>query len=277
MKSCIEWRKNFKYLPQIDQFNIDYKENKSKKLLEFLDVYAQTQRVNIRVENNVSKEDIELIEEIYKLGKYQIALLFDDFLPTNIGQQEIQKLTIPYFFGRPAITWEEVYFLLNIGVSDIYISNQLGFDLERLVQVIPMEVQIRCFVNVCQSFWDDSLGLKAFFIRPEDIDLYGEYIDVFEFWKSVDNQSTLYEIYFHDREWNGNLREIIKGLKLDINSYYILGDEWAKRRIGCQKKCLKGKKCELCKRLVEFAKTLEYSKDYEVFKRRMIDGERSLS
>ena len=72
-------------------------------------------------------------------------------------------------------------------------------------------------------------------------------------------------------------REIIKGLKLDINSYYILGDEWAKRRIGCQKKCLKGKRCELCKRLVEFAKTLEYSKDYEVFKRRMIDGERSLS
>lgn len=272
MKSCIEWRKNFKYLPQIDQFNIDYKENKSKKLLEFLDVYAQTQRVNIRVENNVSKEDIELIEEIYKLGKYQIALLFDDFLPTNIGQQEIQKLTIPFYFGDPATTWEELHMFLDLGVSDIYISKQLGFDLERINKIVPANIQIRCYVNICQFTWDDGKRFKTFFIRPEDIDYYGAFIDVFEFWKSVDIQNVLYEIYFHDKEWNGNLREIIKGLRVDINNYYILGTEFARRRAQCRKKCIKSEHCELCDSVASLANTLEESKEYEVFKKEILNG-----
>jgi hypothetical protein len=104
---------------------------------------------------------------------------------------------------------------------------------------------------------------------------YAGIIDVFEFYNSVEEQNVLYEVYFHDMEWNGNLREIIKGLKRDVNSYYILGDEFGRTRADCERKCIKGGNCKMCDRLAELADSLENSKEYEVFKRRMIDGKRS--
>ena len=276
MKVCIEWRKNFRYLPQADEFNINYKENKSKKLLEFLDIYTQSQRVNIRVDRQVSKNDVELLDEIYKMG-YDIAILFETAYPENIPMQSYKELSIPFFFGTAVNNWDRLNELIELGVSDIYITGDICFDLKRIAAYVPENIHLRCFVNLCQYEWDNSEGLKTFFIRPEDVDFYGGYIDVFEFFNSVEEQSTLYEIYFHDKEWNGNLREIIKGLKRDLNSYYILGNEFGKTRVNCQRKCIKGGSCRMCDRLAEFADSLEKSPDYEVFKRRMIDGKRSFS
>jgi hypothetical protein len=66
----------------VDEFNINFKENKTKTLLDFLDIYAQSQRVNIRVDKNVSKNDVDLLEEIYKMGKYNIAILFESAYPS---------------------------------------------------------------------------------------------------------------------------------------------------------------------------------------------------
>ena len=64
------------------------------------------------------------------------------------------------------------------------------------------------------------------------------------------------------KEWNGNLQEIIKGLQRNINSYYILGNEFATRRMNCDKKCLKGKRCNLCNYIVDLADSLEHSENY---------------
>ena len=73
MKSCVEWRKSFKYLPEIDQFNIAYKK-KEAKLLEFLDQYGISQRVNIILPNKYQNSDVDFLVEIGKLNKYQIAI-----------------------------------------------------------------------------------------------------------------------------------------------------------------------------------------------------------
>ena len=151
----------------------------------------------------------------------------------------------------------------SLGVSDVFVSGELGFDLERVKWYADLNnIKIRCYVNVSQSMWKAGDGFKDFYIRPEDIDFYGNYIDTIEFYNSVDNQNVLYEIYFKDKEWNGNLREIIKGLKLDINNYYILGPEFGRRRSQCNKDCIKGERCELCDRLADLAKSLEDSENF---------------
>lgn len=278
MKSCIEWRKDFKYLPQIDEFNIDYKENKTKKLIEFLDIYAtQTQRINIRVNKQISKEDVLFLEQLYLTKGYNIAILFNEIYPEQVPIEMLKALKIPFFFGTAVNTWDKLNEIIELGVSDVYLTGDLCFDLINIVKYVPESIHLRCFINICQSDWDNSKGLKTFFIRPEDLEFYGGYIDVFEFFNSVEQQNTLYEIYFHMKEWNGNLREIIKGLKYDINNYYILGNEFGRTRINCQRKCVKGGSCRMCDRLAELADSLLNSKDYEVFRRRMIDGKRSNS
>lgn len=272
MKSCIEWRKGFKYLPEIDEFIINYKENKSRQLVNFLNEYAKSQRVIIRVEDSIEKKDIDFLALLATQNEYEIAILFEKLYPANIKKEDLQSIEIPFFFNTIATNWEILREMLELGVSDIYIGGMLGFDLERVNKFVPVNIQIRSYANICQYEWDNSKGFKTFFIRPEDLNYYSNFIDVIEFYKSEDIQNTLYEVYFHSKEWNGNLREIIKGLRVDINNYYILGSEFARRRAQCRRKCIKGERCELCDGLIDLAKTLEESKEYDVFKRRMING-----
>lgn len=263
MKSCIEWRKGFKYLPQIDEFNIDFR-NKEIKLLQFLDIYAKSQRVNIRLDNDYTWDNLDLLIAIYKKG-YNIAII----LPDRYYINQLKKEKVPFYFEELVYTWDQLYGIVSSGVSDIFISGDLGFDLERIKKVFP-NISIRCYANVAQSAsnWPSENRFKDFYIRPEDVDLYSNYIDVIEFFNSVDKQNTLYEIYFKDKQWNGKLEEIIIGLKFNINNYYILGSEFARRRSQCQKKCMKGERCRLCDRLAELAESLEKSPDFEVFERR---------
>ena len=266
MKSCIEWRKGFKYLPQIDEFNIDYK-NKEIKFYQFLEQYARSQRVNIRLPIEYTKDDLALLEAAYDKG-YNVTII----LPDRYYVNQLQKHKVPFYFETPIYTWDEFYDLKNLGVSDIFISGELGFELDKISSIAKKEnIQIRCYVNIVQSSvkgYSKENSLKGFYIRPEDVNFYSQYVDVIEFYDSVDSQNVLYEVYFKDKEWNGNLREIIKGMTLDINNYYILGNEFARRRSQCGKKCLKGNRCELCDRLIELADSLEKSEDYQVFKKR---------
>ena len=264
MKSCIEWRKGFKYLPQIDEFNIDYK-NKEIKLYQFLEQYAKTQRVNIRLPLSYTKDDIDLLESAYHDKHYNIAIVLKDAYYTN----ELREHGTPFYFYEPCYDWDQFRANTSLGVSDVFISGTLGFELDKVSEVAKRNnVKIRCYANIAQAWNKQGNGFKDFYIRPEDVDFYSQYVDVIEFFDSIDKQNVLYEIYFKDKEWNGNLREIIKGMTLDINNYYILGSEFARRRSQCGKKCLKDQKCELCDRLIDLAKSLEDSKDYQVFKRR---------
>ncbi len=263
MKSCIEWRKGFKYLPQIDEFNIDFR-NKEIQLKKFLSTYATSQRVNIRLPEDYTKQDIDLLKACYEKG-FHIAII----LPDKTYVKELKEQGIDFYFESPVITWDDFIGFKSLGVSDIFISGELGFELNKISELAKEEnIQIRCYANIVQSSWGSEVGLKGFFIRPEDVDFYSKYIDVLEFYDAENQQNVLYEIYFHDREWVGNLQEIIKGLQLKINNYYILGSEFARRRSECGKKCLKGSRCELCDRLVELALSLEESKDFQVYKRR---------
>lgn len=266
MKSCIEWRKGFKYLPQIDEFNIDYR-NKEAKLLKFLQQYAKSQRVNIRLPLDFTQNDIELLETLYQDRKYNIAVILPQ--RDNYYSKHLKEHNTPFYFSTPCWDWDEFIGDINFGVSDIFISGMLGFELNKVSKIAKQNnIQIRCFANIAQSRRENTDRFKNFYIRPEDVDFYNQYIDIIEFFNSSDQQNVLYQIYFKDKEWNGNLREIIKGLDIDINNYYILGSEFARRRSECGKRCLKNERCSLCDRLSDLAHTLEDSKEYQVFKRR---------
>lgn len=263
MKTCVNWRKSFRYLDQVDEYNIEYKPDKIDKLLKFLDKYGQEKRVNIEVSNF---SEIEVLIALNEKYDYNIAT---KIVHLKLEDDQLEKLrcsNLPYFFSVAAKTWLELRKLLNYGVSDVFITGELGFDLKRVADVVGPNVQIRAYVNISQEYVGD--GLTGFFIRPEDIDYYAEYINVFEFYQEEEKLSILYEIYFKDKKWDGRLQEIVKSLGNTVNNYYLLGDEFARRRITCERKCYKGNNCHLCNILVDLANVLEKSPDYEVFERR---------
>ena len=79
-------------------------------------------------------------------------------------------------------------------------------------------------------------GICGGWIRPEDTEVYGQYISVFEFYapKMLEKESTLYHIYAENKKWPGNLNLLIDNLNYDFNNNALYDeDNFALRRMNC--------------------------------------------
>ena len=104
----------------------------------------------------------------------------------------IEKCDVPYYFYDAAYSWEDFKYFLSQGVSEIIVSGDLAFDLERVRSIADEnDIALRAYVNVVQSrhpLSESDLGFKRFFIRPEDMDYYSNFIDVYEFYGQPNKQ-----------------------------------------------------------------------------------------
>ena len=156
---------------------------------------------------------------------------------------------VPFFLGLSPKNIAEVKALIEYGVSDIYITEYLGFNMTDLVnKVIPADINVRVYPNVSQvphlcTLVETTDDIKTFFIRPEDLELYEGYIDIIEFYGAVDKQDILMDIY-KDGYWMGNLNELILDFKEDINCMNLMPD-FGFYRLACGHRC-DLEKCNYC-------------------------------
>lgn len=253
MKYCFNYNKStekMKYIKNAQEWTIKYN-SKDSTLLTFLD-RNKDKRINLYF------EDVVTIDFLYELNKKYDNLYFK--LKKEQYYNKDLKYNFKFFFDEPVGDWDTLIGLLEYGVSDVYIVEDLGFELDRVKTIAAQyNVQIRVFPNVAQSKFLDTNSLKKFFIRPEDIKKYENYIDVIEFYHSDEQLDTYYEIYAIDRKWFGKLNEIIKDFDLEIDNKYIISN-FSEKRIKCGKKCLKGGTCKRCDNISHLADSLEQSK-----------------
>ena len=156
---------------------------------------------------------------------------------------------IPFFLRYYPRTIAEIKALVDYGVSDIYITEYLAFYMTEIAdKVVPEEVNIRVYPNVSQipslcSLTESEEDIKSFFIRPEDLDVYEDYVDIIEFYGSIDKQDVLMDIY-KDGYWMGNLNELILNFKEDINCMNLMPD-FGFYRLACGHRCDLGR-CNYC-------------------------------
>jgi hypothetical protein len=168
----------------------------------------------------------------------------------------MKKNNIPFFFNRHANSWDEIMGLLSTGVSEIYVCEELCFDLPTIADIAHMvDVKIRVIPNICQSKWENTPSLKQFFIRPEDMPIYEQYVDVFEFWGDKRTYNVLYETYALKRKWFGPLKEIILGFEGETDNKCII-PTFGEVRSRCGKRCNKGKNCHICEKIDKLASAL---------------------
>ena len=239
-----------KYINQINEWTIKYN-SKDNTLLDFLDLHT-----DIRINLYVADLDIDIKFLQNLLDKYdnlylKLSVQYYDIIKEN------QKIFSRFFFETEVDNWETFNGLCQWGVSDIYITGILGFELDKVAEIAHQNnVRIRVYPNVSQSTWEESNSLKTFFIRPEDIDIYSKYIDTIEFYDADKQIDIYYDIYYNNKKWIGKLNEIIKGFNSDLDNKYII-PRFAEKRITCGKKCLKGSGCRRCEDIEELSKTLE--------------------
>jgi len=197
-----------------------------------------------RFENEIEK--FVALKEQHSNIAIKIYLTFNKIMSDFIQSLKVNK--IAFFLNDLPRTIAEVDALVKYGVSDIYIANYLGFNLTD-IRRIAENVNIRVYPNVAQNspICDlvDELdnSIKTFFIRPEDLEVYEDYVDIIEFYGAIDKQDVLMNIY-KDGYWMGNLNELILDFKEDINCMNLMPD-FGFYRLACGHRCDLGK-CNYC-------------------------------
>lgn len=260
MKYCIDFALGGNYMNKVDELMIMTSENHNYG--NFIKNHLN-QRIIIKV---IDTKDLLEERNLYKVFialKRELNLTnFAILLPSECEKKEyiepLKDAEIDFFFFHLADSWVKLNYLIKLGVSDIYITESIGFDIARAGEYAHTNnVKIRAFPNVAQKEVP-VYDIYSFFIRPEDIPIYDPYIDVCEFfWKAKTNeQSVYYKIYAIDKQWFGELQEIIIGLNQSIDSRHIV-KQFAETRCHCRQRCLSGDICHICDRVLDLAGILK--------------------
>ena len=237
----------------VDILNFDLFESKAMNFYIFQNLKKKYELSNWALRFNVDTDRISEVENYMK--DYNLS-----------GFDENGKRITQYFYRYAAETFEHLDRLLYTSVSDIYITNALAFDMTRVknkIMSFESPPNLRIYPNICQSYWDTK-SIYSFFVRPEDVSLYENYVDVMEIYAETLYQKSLsdvyLEIYQKDKTWMGDLKEYLINCNESINNFYIFKD-FGKRRLNCRKRCLIDNRCHFCMEQAQYIQLMEKTTD----------------
>lgn len=264
MKYCVSLYRNHPLQDTIDEMIIKYNA-KDKTMFEFIEQHINQTIIflitDIKsfIETGEIAKFIAFKETRPDLTNWKFEISYPEITSTEGCklQQDFERAGIPYFSGYFIHDWAHFSRYVNSAVTDLYITEALGFELEDVArQAHEKGKKVRVFPNVAQSADIKAInGVKSFFIRPEDVAVYEPYIDVLELWGDETKQPIYYDIYAKDKKWYGQLKEIIYGFHSEIDSRRIL-PIFAERRVNCGMRCLKNNKCKMCDNIEALAAEL---------------------
>lgn len=260
MQYAINFYQGCRVLDKADEIIIKYPK-KNPELLHFIKKLKPEQRLIVNI---LDLDDIEDNLEIFKAAQKEhknFALLTSK---SDIDIINYSSENIKFFFIEGVDCLDEMVSQIRLGVSDIYVINELGFSITKIASLChDLNIKIRVYPNVAQSRTELAIpSISKFFIRPDDVDLYEDYIDVFEFFGPLDKQPVLYDIY-NDKKWLGNLDQVIIGLTKKTPNTAILPC-FGTSRLTCQKRC-SFNKCNICTTIGDIANEID-ERGYEIRK-----------
>lgn len=136
MKYCMKYDKRSKYIA--DEIKIEVNEKTNVLLIPaFLEEHPEIKRT-IVVVNNVK----DFIESDYaaaiaeKIKDYNVAFCAArrTYSPRDFASY-CRKYHLSFFFEEPVVDWDTLYVMFALGVSDIYISESMGFELDAIKEL----------------------------------------------------------------------------------------------------------------------------------------------
>lgn len=255
MKYCIN-SPTSKYLDKADEISMTIKSIKKLDLKKTIDLFLKykDKKINLYIEDNEDfiknhgMPTFAAIKETYPELQLSIVLSKPDFNELNDKLLElIKKSNFPYYYTTYVSDWETLHFYKNLGVSEMYICGELGFELDNVGPLLHKAgIKVRVIPNVaqCKEFLNNNI--TAFYIRPEDIPYYEKYVDTLDFYCTTGQEAdALYKVYAIDKKWTGKLSTLILWLEGELEGKYIT-PVFGSRRVKCGHKCLKGKMCSVC-------------------------------
>lgn len=250
---------------RIDEFDIEFnpKDSSFEKLIDFIHEYSH-KRINVQY---IGGLDIKTARALGKVGgDVHFRLSASDI--QSIGA--LGDSGCRYYFGNdvPAYNLTSLAAMVGLGVSDVYIKDDLFYDVHRTATYChENNVAVRAVVNRIPS---TAIGrgnsVKDMFLRPSDMPMLEGLVDTVEFdckgsgaVYDFAKADVLYKAWFEGGKWNGDLREINDDLKFPVPNTAVF-PQLTSSKLTCGLICLKGGHCKKCEQFINIAKSLSQKK-----------------
>lgn len=205
---------------------------------------------------NICRISLDNFEQHYnELDPIHFRYLINnnDYLQLAAMRKEIKNLH-SCFCNLYARTWNDLLGLIDLGFTEVYITEELCFNLPAVKALCAKNnVRVRAFPNIAQGHSFHSFpNLRRFFILPQDIPFYSKYIDTFELYfpphTPASKISQIFNTYKNNLSY-AQIADIIIGADSAIKPEE-LNPLFGIMRANCQYGCMRnGKDCQICKKM----------------------------
>ena len=135
-----------------------------------------------------------------------------------------------------------------LGVSYVRLGGPLFFSMEK---VKKFGIPVRAIPNIASEWpWPGDNGITGTWIRPEDVELYSNYVDAMEFENcNLQQDRGFFRIYAEQQAWPGDMTMIISNLHTDALNR-LVHPSLAETRLNCGQRCQETGRCRYCERML---------------------------
>ena len=261
MQFAIHYTNLFRHYNDIDEVIFDFQDLNRDQIVDFIPTIVKNDNqkiiVNISYIEEYNIEDV--LPYLMKLKSIHPNLLIQiDFIKQKHFIELLNDNNIDFMFSNYCNNYDTFYSMINLGAKEVYVVEILAFDLKSLQEIRKEKnIKLRIIPDIAQSAGGTRTTIPEitkFWVRPEDVELYEKYVDIFELIHIDKSQSIIYEIY-KQQQWKGNVQDIILDLDLKINNDNI-APRFGQYRINCRKKCMLNK-CNLCEEIYNLAEKFD--------------------
>lgn len=250
MKYAITYNSHFRYFDNIDEVIFPFRGEGDLIKIVNDTLKREDQTAIIDISGNPLKKTIEsflaVINKLRKDSPYNIMLCIN-----GVEQRDwieiIKENEYNFMFKEYAATTSEVAAMALLGASDIYVAEDMCFNL-KILQSFRRDKGIR--FRIWPDIIQDPGGcvpplprVTSFYIRPEDLHLYFPFVDVIEIHKKDSRCSVVYEIY-RQEQWSGDLSDLITEFPEEVSNTSFLPN-FGLARLNCKKRCTYSE-CDIC-------------------------------
>lgn len=228
------------------------------KLIEFVEA-NQAKNINISFPQEFYIPAVTFVNKIHK--NIYIKLRAEQI--NHVA--ELKKNNIKFFFDKDvsAYNYAMLDSLITLGVSQLYISDDLCYNLDEVSKIAKSHgVKLRCVLNrIPATALDKGINYKSMVYRPQDLELLDKYFDCFEFdcsepydWAQYD---VLFRAFFRRGKWNGNLQELNPDLAFEFDDRFII-PEYTSYKVNCERRCDSryNNQCKKCEQFLQLQNLL---------------------
>lgn len=240
---------------KIKEYNILFRTDDSslEDLIQFITL-PFIERVNIQFTNKINIKIIQTVNNIKDC-------LYVRVMPEHWPQiSELQDNKIRFFLdgSMPVSTYTQLAEAFDLGVSDIYIADDLNYNLDDVSKICKEKnIQMRLILNrIPATTLTKGSDVKSPIYRPQDMDILEKYFNVFEFdcddpynWNEF---NVLFKAFFINKYWHGDLSELNHDIQIDFpNDQIMLNYSFSKMNCGRRCDSRASNKCKKCQQFYD--------------------------